>query len=589
MARRSGAAKKKKKPAQKGQLQLDTLVADVIPIDKKRREKEKRDAGRAGLEARHGFEDADGGAGGRPRRRKRDRRKATAESMASRQRDISVAEFFTKNRHLLGFDNPARALLTTVKEAVDNAMDACEEAGILPEIRIVISPINSGERFRVEVWDNGPGIVKAQIPKIFGKLLYGSKFHTLKQARGQQGIGISAAGMYGQLTTGAPMEIVSRVRDNLPASRFLLRIDMERNRPEILQETQVAVEWPHGTSVSIDLEATYKKGPHSVDEYIELTAVANPHATIVYRPPDGDEAVFERTSEQLPPETREMKPHPYGVELGMLIKIFQSARKMKVRAALIHSFARVSPRIASEICRKAGVNEEAQAVRLLPEQVEAVYKSIREVKIMAPPSNSVAPIGEDLTIVGLKRKFEADYYFSCTRPPSVYRGNPFIIEAGIAYGGKLPAESTAEIMRFANRVPLLYQKGACAISEACTEVGWRNYGISQPGGALPVGPLAILVHMASAWVPFTSESKEAIAHYPEIIKEIKLALQECGRKMGQHINARKRQAEAERKKSYIEKYIPHIGIALREILALNEKQEDRVNVTLRKMLERRPV
>src|SRR5712671_1686557 len=140
-------------------------------------------------------------------------RRATAESMAQKQREISVSEFFTKNRHLLGFDNPAKALLTTVKEAVDNSLDACEEAGILPELLVEIVEVqpaasaNQPSKFRVIVEDNGPGIVKPQIPKIFAKLLYGSKFHRLKQSRGQQGIGISAAGLYAMLTTGKPIVI----------------------------------------------------------------------------------------------------------------------------------------------------------------------------------------------------------------------------------------------------------------------------------------------------------------------------------------------------------------------------------------------
>ena len=116
--------------------------------------------------------------------------RATAESMAAKQRDISVSEFFAKNRHLLGFDNPRKALLTTVKEAVDNSLDACEEAGIVPEIWVVIEATGNN-RFKVSVQDNGPGIVKKQIPLIFGKLLYGSKFHRLRMSRGQQGIGIS--------------------------------------------------------------------------------------------------------------------------------------------------------------------------------------------------------------------------------------------------------------------------------------------------------------------------------------------------------------------------------------------------------------
>ncbi len=514
------------------------------------------------------------------------RRKVTAESLAAKQREISVAEFFTKNRHLLGFDNPTKALLTTTKEAVDNALDACEDAGVLPDVSVIITPLNGGERFRVTVKDNGPGIVKAQIPKIFGKLLYGSKFHTLRQARGQQGIGISAAGMYGQLTTGAPMVILSRTRASLPVNRYVLRIDTEKNRPEILDESQVEIQgWDHGTDVSIELEAIYRKGPHSVDAYIEQTVVANPHATIRYIGPE-DQAIFERTCTELPPEPREMKPHPHGVELGMLLRIFQAAHGESLAGALSSSFSRVSPKVATQICEKAGLRVSLREFKLTTEQVEVIYRAILEVKIMAPPSSSVVPIGEEQIISGLKRRFDAQFFFSCTRSPSVYRGNPFVIEAGIAFGGNIPADGPAHVMRFANRVPLQYQRGGCAITEAVTETSWKAYGLQQPRGSLPIGPMAVLVHMASAWVPFTSESKEAIAHYPEIISEIKLALQSCGRKMGTHIRAVKRDCEDAKRRSYIEKYLPHIGIALGEMLDLDEPETDRINERLRSMLEK---
>ena len=163
----------------------------------------------------------------------RPRRRATAQSLAAGQRDISVSEFFAKNRHLLGFDNPRKALLTTVKEAVDNALDACEEAGILPEVWVHILA-TAENRFRVGVQDNGPGIVKQQIPLIFGRLLYGSKFHRLRMSRGQQGIGISAAGMYGLLTTGRPVRIVSKIGKGKPLHYYEIQIDTKRNLPEIL-------------------------------------------------------------------------------------------------------------------------------------------------------------------------------------------------------------------------------------------------------------------------------------------------------------------------------------------------------------------
>ena len=255
---------------------------------------------------------------------KKPNRRATAEAMASRQRDISVSEFFTKNRHLLGFDNPQKALLTSVKEAVDNSLDACEEAGILPTIRVQIEEV-SESRFRVTVEDSGPGIVKAQIPKIFAKLLYGSKFHRLKQSRGQQGIGISAAGMYGQLTTGRPIVITSKVGKGRPAYRMEVRIDARTNAPDVLKEEVVAWEKDHGTTVTIEMAGLYRAGRASVQAYLEQTVVANPHLELTFQPPKGEPITWPRASQELPPETQEIKPHPYGVELGMLIKAFQEA------------------------------------------------------------------------------------------------------------------------------------------------------------------------------------------------------------------------------------------------------------------------
>ncbi|MDI7267876.1 MAG: DNA topoisomerase VI subunit B, partial [Myxococcota bacterium] len=516
------------------------------------------------------------------------RRRASAETLAARQRDISVAEFFTKNRHLLGFDNPAKALLTTVKEAVDNALDACEEAGILPDIEVTIRQLNGDDRFVVVVRDNGPGIVKAQIPRIFGKLLYGSKFHTLRQARGQQGIGISAAGMYGQLTTGRPMTIVSRTGPGKPAFRLAVRVDTQRNQPEILSDEQVDVPWDHGTQIEIELVAQYRRGVRSVDEYLEQVGIANPHATIVFRPPEGNgqETRLERVSQELPPEPKEMKPHPYGVELGMLLKMLQATRSRAIRAALAQDFSRVSDRLADEICALAGVKPETRTGKLAPEEVEAIHRAMSKVKIMAPPTSCVVPVGEDLLRRSLERRFRADFFTSATRPPAVYRGNPFVVEVGLAYGGDIPAEEPVDLMRFANRVPLQYQKGACAVTEAVTDVAWRNYGVTQPRGSLPIAPMVLAVHVASAWVPFTSESKEAVAHYPEILRELKLALQECGRRLSQFLNAKRRDVDAGKKRAYIEKFIPHMAGALREILGYSEAKERETVECLAYVLER---
>lgn len=509
-----------------------------------------------------------------------------AYEMAERQREISVSEFFTKNRHLLGFDNPKKALLTCVKEGVDNSLDACEEAGILPEITVKINPTEHEERFRVTVEDNGPGIIKAQIPRVFGKLLYGSKFHRLKMSRGQQGIGISAAGMYGQLTTGRPVCITSRVSSSKPAYSCEIVMDTQKNEPVIVKEDEANWDRPHGTRVVIELEAKYQKGRQSVDDYLEQTAVANPHATIRYINPEGEELLLPRASKELPQEAKEIKPHPYGIELGMLIHMLHNTRARALSSFLTTEFSRVSSRLAREVCQKAGLAENARPQRVARQEADKLLKAIHNTKIMNPPTDCIVPIGEELLYKGLERQFKADFYTTTARSPAVYRGNPFLVEAGLAYGGELPQEGPLRLLRFANRVPLLYQQSACVITESVIDTTWRNYGLQQSNGALPAGPAVLTVHVASVWVPFTSESKEAVAPYPEIEREIKLALQECGRKLSAFLSKRRRHEESEKKKSYIKLYIPHIGIALKEILNLNQKEEKKIVDNLTDVLER---
>jgi len=569
-------------------------------------------------------------------RKKRAYRPATAEEMAGKQREISVSEFFTKNRHLLGFDNPRKALLTTVKEAVDNALDACEEAGILPHISVAIhrvSDLNGSradapervedmplfgmpaartngagvdddedevpgrrkgataapERYLVAVEDNGPGIVREQVARIFGKLLYGSKFHRLRQSRGQQGIGISAAGMYGQLTTGKPVRIWSRISKKKPAHFIEMHMDLKKNTPEVTrdEECEWNREYETGTRVEIELEAKYQRGARSVDDYLLQTALANPHVTIRYRDPDGNEHPIDRAVKDLPEPSREIQPHPYGVELGMLIQMMKSTSAKKLKAFLSRDFSRVSSRTAGRICEKAKLSPTAWISRIAREEADRLHRALVEVKIKNPPTDCVAPIGEAAVRAALERERPGAFVHAVTRAPSVYRGNPFVVEAGIAWGGEgVAADQLATLYRFANRVPLLYQQSACAVSKAVLSCPWRNYGVDQSRGALPSGPLLVFVHLASVWVPFTSESKEAIAHYPEILKDIRLAVMDCGRQLGLHLSRQRRLVDAQKKKDYIAAYLPHIVVALTEILDLDEKAQKKATNDLTDLLER---
>ena len=552
----------------------------------------------------------------------------SAENMA-KAREISVSEFFAKNRHLLGFDSPRKALLTAVKEAVDNSLDACEEARILPEIEVKIDvagglkiaeprpepkgdakaeakaedgkpaageapkgpSVAQAERFIVTVTDNGPGIVADQIGRIFAKLLYGSKFHRLRMSRGQQGIGISAAGLYGQLTTGKPVKVISRANEKKAARYVEITIDTAKNEPRVLANRDH--DWAQkgtGTSVSIELEGRYQKGRTSVDEFLEQTSVANPHAKIVYINPEGQKIVFDRMVDELPASPREIKPHPYGIELGVLMKMLQDTKSHWVGGFLSSDFSRVSPQTATEICKKAGVDPKMLVRKIHGDTAEKLYKAIQQTPIMNPPTDCLSPIGEKAILAGLYKQIKGDFYTAVSRKPAVYRGNPFAIEVGLAFGtgqagmvqsvvdqeeavplaeGEADEKQSdvqmARIMRFANRVPLLYQPGACAITKSVVETSWRNYGLSQSRGALPQGPLVIFVHMASVWVPFTSESKEAVADYDEIRKEIRLALNEAGRRLSSFIRKRERAALELKRRDVFEAYIEEVADACKRL------------------------
>lgn len=592
------------------------------------------------------------------------RRRVTAETMAAKQRDISVSEFFAKNRHLLGFDNPRKALLTAVKEAVDNSLDACEEAGIVPEIWVHMEPAGAN-RFKVGVQDNGPGIVKKQIPLIFGKLLYGSKFHRLRMSRGQQGIGISAAGMYGMLTTGKPVKIISMISAKKPAHYFEIQIDTKRNQPEIVNGkgdgeeipsgekgqkyiAERGIEWVpelrSGTRVTIELEGRYMRGRGSVDEYLELTAIANPHVTIHYIDPEAIETTYTRSTTEIPKEPVEIKPHPYGIELGQLVTMLKDTTAGSMAQFLTTSFSRVSPGVAQNICKAAKISTRSHPKRIGRQEADALYQAIQNTKISAPATDCISPIGEPLILKGLHQQLPGEFYSAATRPPAVYRGNPFVIEVGLAFGGASPTQKvtldtltesleasdarslrqfivntfdgigaagaekiidqaklgtrqspsklskqeiaqlhdamknvnlsegqTMQVLRYANRVPLQFQPAACAITQSVIANNWRSYGLSQARGQLPVGPITVMVHMASVWVPFTSESKEAIASYPEIMKELRLGLQTVGRKLAVYLNRRKKvKQEGERREIFL-RYLGEVASAVASIKDISDR------------------
>ena len=700
-----------------------------------------------------------------------------AAELAESQREISIAEFFEKNKHMLGFDSGARGLVTAVKEAVDNALDATEEAGILPDVYVEITEV--GDYYRLVIEDNGPGITKEQLPKVFGKLLYGSRFHKREQSRGQQGIGISAAVLYAQLTSGQPAKITSRPKGQSTAQYFELIVDTDTNEPEIQVEDTTSWDRPHGTRIELEMEANMR-ARGQLHDYMQHTAVVNPHARFELREPGLEEPwKFERATESLPAETEEIRPHPHGVELGALIKMLEATEsysvsgfvkseftrvgaktadsivdafrdehygralawsppgadstrtdrtpedvKTAVEAAVVNkgaaattAFAEgitetvrgnahlarfelaaivetVAERVESETDRRFGatvrekaveaawsvitgvdpVDEEsaetpgeeaaaheaapvvadcyaliddatstqkddetvhamAEAVarrivdrdpsqfrlthdaleRLVadaatfvedqhdatfgdtargnvveavwsrartvpddPPQVSAIaddrdtaanlLEGMRATNILAPPTDCLAPITAELVEAGLRKEYDADFYAAATRDAEVHGGDPFIVEAGIAYGGEIPADGSVELLRFANRVPLVYQRGACATTDVIRTIGWRNYGLDQPGGSgLPSGPAVISIHVASTNVPFTSESKDALANVPAIEDEIELAVREAARELKSYLNKRRSMKQRREKQNVLGTILPEMAEKVAEV------------------------
>lgn len=461
-----------------------------------------------------------------------------------------------------------------------NSLDATCSAGIVPEIIISVKEM-APDRFRIIVEDNGPGVVKAKVPSAFAKFLFGSKFHKLRQSRGIFGIGIHGAVLYSQLTTGKSVKVTTGTGGR-ETEVFDLMMDIGRNEPHVIShQTLKNPDGWHGVKIEMEIEGSYSERHQSILEYLKQTAISNPYADIIFEGPT-QKVKFKRTTSKMPKPPKEIKPHPYGVELGILRRMLISTNAKTITSFLKTDFSRVGKMSAQQICRLARIDEKQDPKTLSPEESERVHKAIQMVKLIAPPTNCISPMTDDLIIQGLKRELDAEFFVATTRSPTVYRGYPFQLEVGMAFGGNLDPNRPCRLYRFANKVPLLYNQGGCVITKAVKEVDWRRYGLRQSRGGPPIGPLAILVHFASVWIPFTSEGKQAIANYPEIMKEIKLALQDTGRKIAQFVRKKRKIRDRQIRKQLFERYIPEVAGALEK---LTEKNKEKISSMLEDMVK----
>ena len=490
--------------------------------------------------------------------------------MAANQKQVAISEFFEKNKHFLGFDTLNRALITAVKEAVDNALDACEEARILPDIIVKITKLdNKKDILQLEVEDNGPGIPRASIEKVFGQLLFGSRFHAIRQSRGQQGIGITGVVMYSQLTTGDPTHVESKIAKEATAVSVDIGLDTRKNKA--IKSNQDRIDWgekAHGLKVKTKMKAKYQRGRQSVWQYLRMTSIVNPHADILFIDPDGEKHHWQRVTERLPGRVEAIKPHPNGIELGQLQRLCSESSESRMTTFLRRTFSGVSGRAAKELCEVSELEEKLKPKSLNPQQVRALLEAFqgerllkgKPVKLLNPPTSCLSPIEELLIKKGLSKTIDSKFVTTMTRAPSVTQGNPFQVEVGLIFGDGMAADKPVEILRFANRVPLMYQQGGCLLTKAIESVDWRQYGLDQAGGrGVPKGPAAILVHLASTNVQFTSEAKEALSDNETVMEEARKAMLEMGRGLRKHLEKQKKMGKTKEKFELINDIIPAIA------------------------------
>ena len=505
-----------------------------------------------------------------------------AQKLASNQKQVAISEFFEKNKHFLGFDSPVRSLITAVKEAVDNSLDACEEARILPSIKVKVSKIDTKKDIiELVVEDNGPGIPQKSIEKVFGQLLFGSRFHAIRQSRGQQGIGITGVVMYSQLTTGKPTHVKSKIATESTAAVVDIGLDTRKNKATksntgreiwLLDDGEMK---KHGLEVTTRMKAKYQKGRQSVWQYLRMTSIVNPHAEITFTDPEGEVHHWPRVTERLPGKVESIKPHPHGIELGQLQRMLTESTDSRLSVFLRTNFSGVSTRAAKELCSAAELDVKVKPKQMTPDQIRALLESFqgermfngKPVKLLNPPTNCLSPIEEMLIKKGLSKTIDSRYAITMTRAPNVSQGNPYQVEVGLIFGGNMAADKPVEVLRFANRVPLMYQQGGCLLTKAIESVDWRQYGLDQAGGkGVPKGPAAILVHLASTNVQFTSEAKEALADNAEVMEEVRKAMLEMGRGLRKHLEKKKKMAKTKEKFELINDILPAIAAKSAQIL-----------------------
>lgn len=498
-------------------------------------------------------------------------------------KSLSPAEFFYRYRELAGFSNPARALYQTVRELVENALDATDSHGILPSIKVIIDSnvSDKSDVYLISVEDNGIGIPPDKIPQAFAQLLYSSKY-VLRQSRGMFGLGAKMAVLYGQITTGKPVEVMSSMISSSRVYVFKLMIDIKNNKPIILHRASYGKsnDW-HGTLVKLFIEGDWSRSKSRIYEYIKRTAIIAPYATIIFKDPDGNVVYFKRSTTLMPKPPKEVKPHPHGIDLEMLKMVIAVTNARTLKEFLLEEFQSIGESTANKLLQMSGLDPNKDPRSLTSNDVEVLAKTLREFnEFRAPRADHLSYLGEELIKAGLESVLKPEFVTAKTRKPYVYEGHAFIVEVGIAYGGNIQPSQEPILLRFANKIPLLYDEKSDVTWKVVTQnINWDSYEIIFPT------PLVLLVHICSTKIPYRGVGKESIADVPEVEKEIENGIREVARELRNYIVRKRKEFEEMEKTVNLVKYIPDISNSLSKIVG-QTSSESISNALLQLILKR---
>lgn len=515
--------------------------------------------------------------------------------MAKTITSSSTAEYFAKNLQQVGFSSPLKAVLTTLKEAVDNSLDACEEAGILPEISVEVRKIGAGssksaDLVEITVEDNGPGIDPDDLPKVFGEYLASSKFGRGQCTRGQQGIGISAAVTWAQLTNASGVLVTSKTSRMRKALQATIDVDIKQNKGTVKSKDSIDWDKPHGLRVEFRIDGRIQlNGDGGLLTYLEGTTLVNPHLKIKYKLAENDWVEIDRVSDVVPDVPAPTLPHPHTMKLGEFITHAGLFGKMEFGKFLKTGFSRVSDLTLKDLV-KNGLPKALLAQptnKLNEEQLKTAFQVIGKTDLQSPSTRSVLTVGEESMAKSILRLGDVDFFSVVTRKPRIADFKPVVVEVALARFLNRGAENESiQLLRFANRVPLQFDKSACAITNAVESVNWRSYGLQQSKDSLPLGPYVFAVSVVSPFIKFKNASKETIDASDELVEEIRRALMQAGQKLSRHIRRENKEADLERKIAHIEQFGPILVDGLVRISGAKPARKAKAEEGLKKLLGR---